>query len=101
MWAVKLEYLHRLWLIGLLLILPWHAHAAEESTPPSAELLQYLVEFSDEQGELMEPEVLLSVSDITDTEVEKISARTTPVDGVNTNKLRDEKAVVQADEVQP
>lgn len=98
---MKHNCLHRQWIIGLLLILPFDAHATEENTPPSAELLQYLVEFSDAQGELLEPEMLMTVSEITDTEMEKISAKATSVDGVSANKLRDEKAAVQADEVQP
>ncbi|MGV8834510.1 hypothetical protein [Cellvibrio sp.] len=98
---MKHNYLYLRWIIGLLLILPFDAHATEENTPPSAELLQYLVEFSDAQGEMMEPEMLMTVSEITEAEMEKISANATSVDGVSANKLRDEKAAVQADEVQP
>jgi len=38
---------------------------AETATAPSAEFWQYLVEFSDEQGELMDPEDLAAVGNLT------------------------------------
>lgn len=95
------EYVYRMSIVGLLLILPWHVHAVEEIAPPSAELWQYLLEFSDEQGELMEPEILMTVTGINETELEKIANSATPVDDVNTRKLSDVKAADQVDEVQP
>ena len=48
-----------LWLVSsVILLIPIGVNADESEEPLSAEFLQYLAEFSDEQGEMLDPELL-------------------------------------------
>lgn len=43
---------------SVILLIPVGVNADESDEPLSAEFLQYLAEFSDEQGEILDPELL-------------------------------------------
>jgi hypothetical protein len=43
---------------SIILLIPIGVNADESEEPLSAEFLQYLAEFSDEQGEILDPELL-------------------------------------------
>lgn len=48
-----------LWFVSsVILLIPIGVNADESEEPLSAEFLQYLAEFSDDQGEILDPELL-------------------------------------------